>query len=126
MDQQTPHNLLSAYEQALASQDWSVVAPLLHDDVCVTFANGTYKGKAAVREIFEQNFHSIQDEQYVISQLHWAYQSPLSAVALYEFHWQGMIAGEAASGGGRGTSMMVFERGRWWIITEHLGPFAER
>ncbi|MFG1495461.1 nuclear transport factor 2 family protein [Saccharospirillum sp. HFRX-1] len=121
----TPAELLEVYEKALASQRWSVVEPLLHDKVCVTFANGTFKGKAAVRSIFEQNFRSIEDEQYTISKLHWVHQSAASVVALYEFHWQGMIDGEAASGGGRGTSVLIFEQDRWWIITEHLGPFAD-
>lgn len=121
----TPAELLADYEKALASQRWSVVEPLLHDNICVTFANGTFKGKAAVRTIFEQNFRSIEDERYAITDLHWAYQSATSAIALYEFHWQGMIDGEAASGGGRGTTALVFEQGRWLIITEHLGPFAD-
>jgi len=122
---ETPAELLAGYEKALSSQRWSQVEPFFHDDACVTFANGTFKGKAALSDIFEQNFRSIEDEQYAISNVHWACQSAASAVALYEFHWQGMIDGKAASGGGRGTSVLIFEQGRWWIITEHLGPFAD-
>lgn len=121
----TPTELLAGYEQALASQRWSVVEPFFHDNACVTFANGTFKGKAEIRDIFEQNFGSIEDEQYTISNLHWAYQSSASAVVLYEFNWQGMIDGAAASGGGRGTIALIFAQDRWWIITEHLGPFSD-
>lgn len=121
----TPAELLTAYEKALSSQRWSEVEAFFHDDACVTFANGTFKGKAAIRAVFEQNFRSIEDERYAIANVHWAYQSATSAIALYEFHWQGMINGEAASGGGRGTSVLIFEQDRWWIVTEHLGPFAD-
>ncbi|WP_108124179.1 nuclear transport factor 2 family protein [Saccharospirillum mangrovi] len=117
--------LLKEYETALGSQQWKNVEPFFHNDACVTFANGTFKGKAELRDIFEQNFLSIQDEHYSITNLHWAYQAETSAVALYEFHWEGVIDGERASGGGRGTSVLVNEDNRWWIVSEHLGPFAD-
>ncbi|PTY38321.1 DUF4440 domain-containing protein [Saccharospirillum sp. MSK14-1] len=123
---ESPTGFLAGYEKALSSQRWSAVEPFFHDDACVTFANGTFKGKAALSDVFQQNFGSIEDEQYTISNVHWAYQSTASAVALYEFHWQGMIDGKAASGSGRGTSVLIFEQERWWIITEHLGPFADQ
>lgn len=102
-----------------------VGSAVFHDAACVTFANGTFKGKAELRAIFEQNFRSIKDEQYAISNIHWAYQTETTAVVLYEFHWQGTIDGKSASGGGRGTSVLVNEDNRWWIVSEHLGPFEE-
>ena len=112
------------YEAALASQDWKRVEPLLHDDVCVTFATGTFKGKAEVRTAFESNFRCIKDERYSIADLHWVYRSDTSAACLYTFHWQGVIDGQSAAGGGRGTSVLVKTNDVWKIIIEHLGPFA--
>lgn len=119
-----PQTVMKQYEAALASQKWSNVAPLMHDDVCVTFSSGTFKGKADVQKAFEHNFNLIQDEEYSISNLHWAYIGNESAVCLYNFHWQGLIHGKPASGGGRGTSMLVNVDGAWQILTEHLGPNA--
>ncbi len=120
----TPQNTMKKYERALASQDWGLVEPLLHRDICVTFSNGTYKGLHEVKSVFESNFASIKDEKYAISNLHWAHISNTSAVCLYEFNWKGMINGELCSGGGRGTSVLIFEDEQWQIMTEHLGPNA--
>ena len=120
----TPQDLMQAYEQALASQEWKNVEPLMHEDVCVTFSSGTFKGTDEVRKVFEHNFSVIEDEEYSIENLHWAFAGRESAVCLYTFQWQGVINGQPASGGGRGTSVLVNEAGRWQIMAEHLGPHA--
>ncbi|TDO96976.1 nuclear transport factor 2 family protein [Marinomonas balearica] len=120
----SPQEIIKKYERALASQDWGSVEPLMHKDVCVTFSNGTFKGLLDVKAVFESNFASIKDEEYSISNLHWAHISETEAVCLYSFNWKGVIEGELCSGGGRGTSVLVFEGGQWQIITEHLGPNA--
>ena len=120
----TPQGLLQAYEQALASQDWKNVDPLMHEDVCVTFSSGTFKGKDQVRKAFEHNFAAIEDEEYTIEDLHWTFVGQESAVCLYTFRWQGVINGRPSSGGGRGTSVLVHAAGRWQIVAEHLGPHA--
>lgn len=121
----TPESLLKQYELALSSQSWSRVEPLMHKNVCVTFSNGTFKGISDVRSVFVSNFSSIKDEEYKISNVHWAYKSETEAVCLYQFNWKGIINGEMCSGAGRGTSVLVFDDERWQIITEHLGPNAE-
>lgn len=121
----TPESLLKQYELALSSQSWGRVEPLMHKDVCVTFSNGTFKGISDVRSVFVSNFSSIKDEEYKISNVHWAYKSETEAVCLYQFNWKGIIDGEMCSGAGRGTSVLVFDDQRWQIITEHLGPNAE-
>lgn len=121
----TPESLLKQYELALSSQSWGRVEPLMHKDVCVTFSNGTFKGISDVRSVFVSNFSSIKDEEYKISNVHWAYKSETEAVCLYQFNWKGIINGEMCSGAGRGTSVLVFDDERWQIITEHLGPNAE-
>lgn len=120
----TPLDLLKKYEEALSSQKWSSVAPLMHKDVCVTFTNGTFKGINEVQAVFDKNFALIQDEKYAIDNIHWAHTSENNAVCLYEFRWEGIIEGEHCSGGGRATSVLIFSDNKWKIITEHLGPYA--
>ncbi len=104
------------------TQQWSTVAPLFHEDVCVTFSDGTFKGKAEVQQAFERTFSLIKDETYVISNLHWVTKRADYAVCLFTFSWSGIINGQQASGSGRGTSVLVNEAGRWLLLTEHLGP----
>jgi ketosteroid isomerase-like protein len=122
----TPDDFVSQYEQALASQDWTVVEPLVHDDACVTFSTGeVHKGKPAVRRAFEQNFSAIADEEYRISNVHWVHRGEEVAAYLFDFQWSGRIGGRAASGSGRGTAVLRHEDGSGWrLLVEHLGPQA--
>jgi ketosteroid isomerase-like protein len=120
----TPQDLMRKYEEALASQKWNNIEPLVHDNICVTFSTGTFKGKHEVQRAFERNFATIKDEEYSISNLDWVYLGKESALCLYNFQWQGLVDGRPSSGSGRGTSVLVNETGKWKILTEHLGPHA--
>lgn len=121
-----PEEFIHAYEQALASQDWNRVEPLVHADACVTFSNGAvHKGRLAVKAAFEKNFSLIKNEKYSMTNLHWAMKDDATAVYLFDFQWSGIINDKPASGGGRGTSVLVSEDGRWQLLVEHLGPKAK-
>jgi len=118
-----PEEFIHLYEEALASQDWSQVEPLVHNDACVTFSNGTvHKGKSEVQKAFETNFSLIKDEQYSISNVLWVMKSFETAVYLFEFNWSGIINEKPACGSGRGTSVLIKEADRWLLLVEHLGP----
>jgi len=114
---------VTLYEQALASQEWASVDPLVHDRVCATFSDGRrFVGRDAVRGAFERNFALIQDEEYRVSDVEWLVRSEDHAAYVFTFHWSGLIGGEPASGSGRGTTVLVREGERWLKIAEHLGP----
>lgn len=118
-----PQDFVRAYEQALASQDWRQVEPLLHPNVCVTFSNGKrHQGIANVEKAYRANFAAIQDEQYAVSEVHWVHPDAAFAVYLFQFRWSGRINGQVAAGGGLGTSVLEHSEGRWRLLTEHLGP----
>ena len=119
----TPEDFINLYEEALASQRWEKVDPLIHPNCTVTFSNGKcHQGKDQVRSAFQQNFDLIKDEDYSISDLHWVVRGADFAVFTYSFHWSGVIHGESASGSGRGSSTIIFEAGAWVLVSEHLGP----
>ena len=83
---------IRAYEQALASQDWRNVEPLVHENACVTFSNGTvHKGKPEVKSAFEKKFSLIKDEKYSISNVHGVKKDSEMAVYVFDFSWSGMI-----------------------------------
>ena len=120
-----PEDFIRTYERALATQDWKQVEPLIHDEACVTFSNGSaHKGKPAVQKAFEYNFSSINDETYSMTNVHWVLKSTEMAVYLFEFQWSGIINGKAAQGAGRGTTVLIKVHGDWQLLIEHLGPKA--
>ena len=121
----TPDEFIPLYERALASQDWQVVDPLVHDDACATFSTGTvHVGKAAVQRAFEDNFAAITGEVYRISNIRWVHRGAEIAVYIFDFSWTGRIGGCPASGAGRGTSVLHHADGGWKLLVEHLGPIA--
>lgn len=118
----TPEQFISAYEKALASQQWENVAPLMHPNACVTFSNGSmFKGIDAIEAAYRRNFALIKDEVYRISNVHFAIKNEHTAVFTFAFKWSGIINGQPAQGSGIGTSTIVFENGSWLLIAEHLG-----
>ena len=120
-----PEEFVQAYEQALATQDWGYVEPLIHRDACVTFSNGTvHKGRLEVRNAFERNFSLIKDETYSITNVYWVMKGAETAIYLFDFNWTGLINGKQVSGSGRGTSVLIKEGNQWKLLVEHLGPRA--
>ena len=119
----TPEEFIEAYARALATQDWSAVAPLVHPDACVTFSSGdVHQGKDAVGAAYARNFSLIKDETYAISHVRWVRKGADFAVYLFDFAWSGLIDGTLASGSGRGTAVLLREDGGWRLLAEHLGP----
>lgn len=120
----TPEEFINCYEEALSTQDWFVVEPLIHHNCVTTFSSGTYRGKSEVEKIFRRNFDSIKSEHYKISNVHWVTKEVTYAVLTFDYRWTGLINGKRVEGGGRGTSVLVSVAGQWQLISEHLGPGA--
>ncbi len=118
--------LLAEYKKALATQNWDVVAPLIHEKACFIFTEGTYFGKSAIETAVRATFNLIKNENYSITNSAWVHVSDTCAICTYDFEWSGLISGKEASGRGRGTTAVIFDHGRWQIILEHLGPPAYR
>lgn len=120
----SPQEFISAYEKALATQSWEQVAPLIHEDCVAIFSEGTYTGKAEVESAFRRTFSLIKDEKYSISDIHWVRETDSTAILSYNFFWSGTIEGVQTFGSGRGSSVLVYQDGKWQLICEHLGPLA--
>lgn len=117
-----PEEFIKSYETALASQSWKNVEPLIHANACITFSNGSvHKGLQAIKAAFTKNFLLIKDEKYFITDVHWVVKDKEYAVYLFNFNWSGLIDSQHASGSGRGTTTLIFENGRWVLVSEHLG-----
>jgi hypothetical protein len=117
----SPEAFIRRYERA---QGWSEIAPLMHEDVCVTFTTGTHKGKESVGRVFEHNLEAIQDDTYRMRDRDWVLETKHCAICLFRFEWTGTVKGEAVGGSGRGTIVLVRDGDDWLLATEHLGPEA--
>lgn len=109
----TPEHFVKEYEKALSSHGWEAVDHLIHEDASVTFSDGgVYKGKAEVKKAFERNFALIMSEKYSISDVCWVGKFSETAVFHINFQWEGVVNGKHVSGSGRGTSVLVKDRGK--------------
>lgn len=117
-----PEDFIKNYEVALASQNWNNVESLIHENACVTFSNGVvHEGKAKVKIAFEKNFSLIKNEAYRIKNVRWLLKKESTAVYLFDFSWKGIINNKLVQGNGIGTSVLIQEKEKWILLTEHLG-----
>ncbi len=119
-------NALSAYIEALNTHSWDDIAPHVAEDAVFIFTEDTFTGHAAAKAAFEKTFALIQDEQFSLHDIVWTVITDDVAACRYEFRWKGLISGQEASGGGRGTTILRKINGRWLIAHEHLGPYARK
>jgi len=118
-----PEHFITNYENALTSQKWEAVDPLIHPNCTVTFSNGrSHRGKNEVQAAYQTNFALIKSEKHTISEIHRVVKAENFAIYTFAYEWSGMINGELASGSGRGTSTLIGEDATWRLIPEHLGP----
>jgi len=115
---------LNEYERALAAHFWDSIAPLIENDACFVFSDGTYFGIAEIEGAIRKTFETIRDETYAISNVRWQYVRDDAALCVYTFNSAGFIDGKASAGSGRGTTFLTRQSGTWKIKHEHLGPPA--
>lgn len=121
-----PANALASYVTALNSHSWDQIVPHVAEDAVFIFTEGTFTGHAAAKTAFEKTFALIQDEQFSLHEISWTTVTDSVAACHYEFRWKGVIGGQEASGGGRGTSILRKAGGMWLIAHEHLGPYPRK
>lgn len=119
-------NALSTYVEALNTHSWDHIAPHVAEDAVFIFTEDTFTGHTAAKAAFEKTFALIQNEHFSLHDIVWTVVTDDVAVCRYEFRWKGLISGQEASGGGRGTSILHKVGGHWLIAHEHLGPYPRK
>jgi ketosteroid isomerase-like protein len=117
----SPAEFFRAYEAAANSHDLDAIMELIAEDAFYWFSDqSAHVGKTAIRKAIAANFNAIKNEHYRIENVIWLATSGEIAACVYGFHWSGEIDGRAASGGGRGTTVLQRIAGNWRITHEHL------
>ena len=118
-----PEDTLKQYELKINNHRFSDVEPLISDKAEIWFSDGSYCGKAAIKEAFEQTWQSLNNDTYWLTEVNWLAKGDDTAVCLYTFNWITEINGERRTGNGRGTTVLNRENGIWKILHEHLSSF---
>jgi len=119
--QHTPEDLMREYESAANRHDLEATLGLIDADAVYLFSDGSaHVGKQAVERAIRRNFESIREEIYRIDNLTWLVKGEDAAACVYDFAWTGMINGQPAGGGGRGTSVLKRSSEGWKVVHEHL------
>ncbi|MBX7210368.1 MAG: nuclear transport factor 2 family protein [Verrucomicrobiaceae bacterium] len=117
---------LSAYVEALNTHSWDRIAPHVAEDAVFIFTEATFTGHADAKAAFEKTFKLIENEVFSLHDIQWTVVTAEVASCHYEFRWKGLISGQEAAGGGRGTSILRKVDGRWLVAHEHLGPYPRK
>lgn len=118
----SPQDFILAYENALHTQRWERVMPLIHPNAGITFTNGTVlQGINEIKPAYEKNFAYFKNEEYKIENVRWLIENENTASYLFDFSWKCIIDNKVEEGSGIGSATIVYEKGSWLIISEHLG-----
>ena len=117
---------LKTYVEKLNTHSWDQIAPHVAEDDVFIFTEGTFIGHGAAKAAFEKTFKLIENEVFSLHDIVWTVVTDDVATCHYEFRWKGLISGQEAEGGGRGTTILRKVDGRWLVAHEHLGPYARK
>lgn len=119
----SPSEFMKQYEAATCAHDLEGTLDLIAEEAIYLFSDQTsHIGKWAIRRVLNANFQNIRDEAYRLDDMRWVATSESVACCVYKFSWSGIVDGRAASGTGRGTSVIHKIDGDWFVVHEHLSP----
>jgi ketosteroid isomerase-like protein len=116
-----PAEFMRRYAENTDAHRLEATLMMIADDAVYLFSDGTsHIGKAAIADVLATNFAAIGDETYRIRDVRWLLSTDAAAACVYVFEWSGVIEGQMASGGGRGTSVLRRHGDSWLVLHEHL------
>lgn len=111
---------LQAYEAAVRSRDFDKLAPFLAENAVFWFTGGSYVGKPAVRQGFDERWAAIHDEKYTLSDVKWVVTSYWTSACTFDFRSEGTVNSRRVLDEGRGTTVLKRIGGSWRIVHQHL------
>ncbi|WP_193335926.1 YybH family protein [Devosia beringensis] len=115
-----PEGVMERYGSLINEHRFEVLLPLIAPDAVFWFNDGSHAGITAIAQAFESVWAVLRDESYWLEDLHWLARDDRAAACIYRFCWTATINGRAASGSGRGTTVLQCRAQAWQIVHEHL------
>lgn len=110
----------SNYEKGSNSHSFDNLTEMIHKDAIYRFSDGDFIGIESIKKAFINTWKKLNNDTYKIKDLKVIYNSNDSVGVYYNFKWTTEIDGIKKSGGGRGTSIVIYENGRLQCVYEHL------
>jgi hypothetical protein len=117
---------LNRFEEVAGTEDFSLIRAMIHERAVFRFNDGDFIGREAIQAVFEKTWKGsagVKKERFYLSDIVVLSVDRASATATYTYHWEGSQQGRPFRIQGRGTRVLVLERGRFQIIHEHLSRF---
>lgn len=123
--QPTPSQIksfMTTYEQALQTQDFAQVKPLIHPQAVFRFTEGDFVGHEAIEAAFQKTWAlDVQNVEYFLTNVNVINLDTHSATITFNWNWKGDSKEGPFHIVGRGTSQVVLSEGQPQLILEHLG-----
>ena len=120
ISEQEIKDFLKAYQDATNSHVFLNVFEMIHPRALYRFTDGDFSGIKDIEKAFEDNWKTIQDEMYLISDIEIIHTDVNSASVGYAFKWAGLVDNEQEAGKGKGTNIIVRNGDKLHFIYEHL------
>jgi ketosteroid isomerase-like protein len=89
-------------------------------DAVFWLSEGSYVGKPAVRQAFEDTRSRLNSERYTLSGVEWVVATYWTSACTYDFRSESTVNGKRTVHEGRGTNVLKRIGGSWRIVHQHL------
>ena len=119
---------LTQFEKIAEKKDFSLISEMIHERAFFRFNDGDFVGRQTLKGAFEKTWQGaskIRDERFYLSDIVVLSTDHRSASVTYTYNWEGVHESGPLRIQGRGTRVLIRERGRLQIIHEHLSRFPK-
>jgi ketosteroid isomerase-like protein len=117
---------LNHFEEVAMKEDFGLLEAMIDERAYFRFNDGDFVGRNAIQAAFERTWHgdpTVKKARFYLSDIVVLTVDKASATATYTYHWEGSQGGREFRIQGRGTRVLLRERGRFRIVHEHLSRF---
>ena len=117
---------LTHFEDVAMKEDFSLLKDMIDERAFFRFNDGDFIGHDAIQAVFEKTWRgdpTVKKARFYLTDIVVLTTDATSATATYTYNWEGSQAGREFKVQGRGTRVLLYERGKFRIIHEHLSRF---
>ena len=114
---------LNYFEEVAMKEDFSLLQDMIDERAYFRFNDGDFVGRPAIKAVFEKTWRgdpTVKKARFYLSDIVVLTTDQSSATATYTYNWEGSQGGREFKIHGRGTRVLLRERGKLRIVHEHL------